>query len=205
MRKKFEDSESTEPSAGIPGEGVPPEEARAAARELTELREERARLETQLQRAMADLQNFRKRQSREFEEVRKRTLEGLAAELLPVLDNFHLALEAHEARHAEESDIHTMVEGLRMVQSLLHAALERHGVSEIPAAGLPFDPTRHEAVGVEPRDDVDAGHVAGVVQRGYQIGDKVVRPSRVVVAGPVETDTGDSPRRDDSEEPEETE
>ena len=201
MRKKTEDPKNAEPDKAPEEQaaGVDP----ATKDELTELREKRAQLEDQLRRAMADLQNFRKRQSREFEEVRKRTLEGLAAELLPVLDNFHLALEAHEAQHAEEADIHSMIEGLRMVQTLLHAALERHGLNEIPAAGLPFDPTLHEAVGVQPREDVDAGHVADVVQRGYQIGDKVVRPTRVVVAGPpdAERDAQAEDREGDPEEP----
>ncbi len=179
MKKKTDDEKPVEHDSS---DKEPVTEIPAADAELVELRTERDRLDAQLQRAMADLQNFRKRQMREFEEIRKRTLEGLAAELLPVLDNFHLALEAHE-KHGPQQDIESMIDGLRIIQTLLHAALERHGVSEIPAAGLAFDPRLHEAVGVEERDDVAAGHVAEVLQRGYRLGDKIIRPTRVVVSG----------------------
>ena len=179
MKKKTDDKKPVEHESS---DKEPVTEIPAADAELVELRTERDRLDAQLQRAMADLQNFRKRQMREFDEIRKRTLEGLAAELLPVLDNFHLALKAHD-KSGPEQDIKTMIDGLRMVQTLLHAALERHGVNEIPAKGLVFDPRLHEAVGVDNRDDVPDGHVAEVLQRGYQLGEKIIRPSRVVVAG----------------------
>ena len=194
MKKKTDEKKPVEHESS---DQEPVTQIPAADAELVELRTERDRLDAQLQRAMADLQNFRKRQLREFDEIRKRTLEGLAAELLPVLDNFHLALEAHDM-HGPEQDITTMIDGLRMVQTLLHGALERHGVSEIPAAGLAFDPRLHEAVGVEERDDVAEGHVAEVLQRGYQLGDKVIRPTRVVVSGlpdaGADAGSGDTPQ-----------
>ena len=199
MKKKTEDQEEVEPS-GKAEDAEPVAEIPKADQELVELRAERQRLDAQLQRAMADLQNFRKRQMREFEEVRKRTLEGLTAELLPVLDNFHLALQAHEEQHRNEKDINSVIEGLAMVQTLLHAALERHGVSEIPAKGLPFDPKLHEAVGVEPREDVKEGDVAEVIQRGYRLGEKVIRPARVVVSGSPEGETQDVSDQRDPEE-----
>ena len=193
MKKKTENQEPVEP----PGDDPETEtDASRADQELVELRAEREHLDAQLRRAVADLQNFRKRQMREFEELRKRTLEGLVAELLPVLDNFHLALQAHDAQNDEEGNSHTMIEGLRMVQTLLQAALERHGMSEIPAADQAFDPTRHEAVGVVPRDDLEEGRVADVVQRGYQIGDKIIRPARVMVAGRPAAGSGDSTDED---------
>lgn len=194
MKNKSDDDKPVEQESS---DKEPVTEIPAADAELVELREQRDRLDAQLQRAMADLQNFRKRQMREFDEIRKRTLEGLAAELLPVLDNFHLALQAHD-KGGPEQDIKTMIEGLRMVQTLLHAVLERHGVSEIPAAGLAFDPRLHEAVGVEKRDDISAGHIAEVLQRGYQLGEKIIRPTRVVVSGVpdagADPDSGDTPR-----------
>jgi molecular chaperone GrpE len=196
--KKKTDNEPVEPPENAP-QPEPDAEIPRADQELVELRAERERLDAQLRRAVADLQNFRKRQMREFEELRKRTLEGLIAELLPVLDNFHLALQAHDAQNDEEGNSHTMIEGLRMVQTLLQAALERHGMSEIPAADQAFDPTRHEAVGVVPRDDLEEGRVADVVQRGYQIGDKIIRPARVMVAGRPAEESGDSPDEDHPE------
>jgi molecular chaperone GrpE len=198
MKKKTDDKKPVEHDSS---DKEPVTEIPAADAELVELRTERDRLDAQLQRAMADLQNFRKRQMREFEEIRKRTLEGLAAELLPVLDNFHLALEAHE-KHGPAQDIKSMVDGLRIIQTLLHAALERHGVNEIPAAGLAFDPRLHEAVGVEERDDISEGHVAEVIQRGYRLGDKIIRPTRVVVSGLPDTGA-DTSSSDAPQEPQE--
>ena len=170
----------------------PPRSPEDAAPELEQLREEAARLrqerdrlEAQLKRAMADLQNVRKRHLREMEEARQLALEGFAAELLPVLDNFHLALDAHE-RHesgAARTEAHALVEGLEMVRSLLQGALERHGLAEIPALGETFDPNVHEAVGVDTQADIEPGKVSRVMQRGYSLKDKIIRPSKVLVAG----------------------
>jgi molecular chaperone GrpE len=139
---------------------------------------------------MADLANIRKRQAREFDEARKRAIEGIAAELLPVLDNFHLALAAHEQRDAANSEVKNMLEGLVMVRSLLEGTLERHGLSEIPAQGATFDPNLHEAVGVDAESDAAPGTITKVAQRGYLLGEKVLRASRVLVAGQPPQDGG---------------
>lgn len=164
------------------------------AREVEELRAERDRLEEQLKRTMADLANVRRRHVKEMEEARQHALEGFAAELLPVLDNFHLALDAHEQHESGESRAETraMVEGLEMVRTLLQAALERHGLSEIPALGERFDPNVHEAVGVDTEATTEPGRVTRVMQRGYSFKDKVIRPSKVVVAGEAADDAGSS-------------
>jgi molecular chaperone GrpE len=144
-----------------------------------------ARAEAQLRRSMADLANLRKRMHREVDEARRRALEGLTAELLPVLDNFHLALGVKDQQETGSGsfDPDAVVEGMRMVKSLLESVLERHGLSEIPADGCSFDPNLHEAVGVDTISDAAAGQVTQVVQRGYRIGDKVLRASRVLVRG----------------------
>lgn len=147
--------------------------------------DEKARLEAQLRRSMADLANLRKRMHREADEARRRAVEALTAELLPVLDNFHLALGVKDQQEAAQGtfDPEVVVEGMRMVKSLLESVLERHGLQEIPAEGRPFDPNRHEAVGVDTESDADAGRVTQVMQRGYMLGDKVLRASRVMVRG----------------------
>lgn len=150
--------------------------------EMARLENERAHLEVQLQRALADLQNVRRRQRQEIDDSRQRVLEGLAQELLPVLDTFAMALVAYDAQDGS-ADPKALVDGVRMVRGMLTGALERHGLSEIRAAGA-FDPSRHEAVAVEPSGAVPEGHIVRVLQAGYQLGDRVVRPSRVVVAGP---------------------
>lgn len=169
--------EATEPTVEIPGHEV----------ELTKLRAERDHLEQQLQRAMADTQNIRRRQRQEMDDNRRRVLEGITQELLPVLDSFGLALQAYDNAATDgqsKSATSGLVEGVRMVQTLLSGALERHGLQEIAAIGLPFDPARHEALGVEPNQEVPENQVVRVVQTGYLLGDHIVRHSKVIVAGP---------------------
>lgn len=172
-----------------PRDAVPPEEEPVPSeREPHDVHpddEAHRRLEAQVQRAMADLANLRRRMHKEVEDSRRRAIEGLAAELLPVLDNFHLALGVKEQQEASGAtfDPQVVVEGMRMVKSLLEGVLERHGLSEIRAEGVAFDPNLHEAVGVDAESDTEPGRVTRVLQRGYRIDDKVLRPTRVVVRG----------------------
>ncbi len=149
-----------------------------------------SRLENQLQRAMADLANLRKRQARELAEARQRAIEVLVLELLPVLDNFHLALGATAAQPAAQ-DAGSIVEGLKMVRSMLEGVLERHGLGEIMTEGQTFDPNLHEAVGLDHDSDAAPGTITKVVQRGYRIHDKVLRPSRVIVRSETDGDAKD--------------
>jgi molecular chaperone GrpE len=171
----------------------------AAEQEIQRLQDEKQQLEQQLQRAMADAANVRRRQQKEMEDSRRRVLEGLTQELLPVLDSFTLALQAYEKQAsdnrpkqddgADTGDVKGLVDGVRMVKSLLSGALERHGLREIEASGK-FDPSRHEAVGVEPSSDVPEGHIVRVLQTGYLLHDHVVRHSKVLVAGPQKPPAG---------------
>jgi molecular chaperone GrpE len=165
-----------EPTVEIPATDT------AAGRELSRLREERDQFEEQLKRALADTANIRRRQKQEMDDARRRVLEGITQELLPVLDGFNLALQAYD--ETQGKDTNGLVEGVRLVRTLLSGALERHGLQEIAAAGKPFDPGCHEAVAVEPSAQHAAGTVLRVLQPGYQLGDRVVRFSRVIVAGP---------------------
>jgi molecular chaperone GrpE len=124
------------------------------------------------QRAQADLENFRKRAAREREQYVAHANERLVKELLPVLDDLERALAA-VGEHAIE-------EGVALVHRSLASLLERHGVKEIDTTGA-FDPHVHEALLSQP-SEADAGSVIDVVQKGYLLGDRVVRPARVVVA-----------------------
>lgn len=160
-------------AAGAPGD---------PARELEVLRDERAHLEDQLRRALADAANMRRRQLKETEESRRRIIEGFTQELLPVLDNFELALQAAGGSDPD-ADRSSLVEGVRMVQRLLISALERHGLQAIEAADRDFDPSRHEAVAVETPQGVPPGRIVRVLQQGYLLGDRVLRHAKVVVAG----------------------
>jgi molecular chaperone GrpE len=130
-----------------------------------------------LRRVAADFDNFRKRMAREQMQILARSGERVVAKLLPVLDDLERALDA--AEHHEEAKV---LEGVRMTKDALVALLASEGVEEIAADG-PFDPHVHEALLSQPADGVEPGHVAQVVQRGYRMGDAVLRPARVIVAG----------------------
>ena len=129
-----------------------------------------------LRRVAADFDNYRKRVVREQTQLYARAGERVVAKLLPVLDDLERALDA--AEHHEEVKV---LEGVRMTKDALAAVLASEGVEEIPADG-PFDPHVHEALMTQPAEGVEPGHVVHVVQRGYRIGDAVLRPARVVVA-----------------------
>jgi molecular chaperone GrpE len=167
---------------GSAADQEPTVEIPANEREVVRLKEERDQLEFQLKRTLADMDNMRRRARQEMDDSRRRVLEGIAQELLPVLDSFRAALQIWDDQGGR-GDASSVVEGMRMVRVLLSGALERHGLQEMAAAGGPFDPARHEAVGVEASANVPAGQVVRVLQTGYQLGDKVIRHAKVIVAG----------------------
>jgi molecular chaperone GrpE len=127
-------------------------------------------------RLAADFDNYRKRVAREHLELVKRANERLLNELLPVLDDLERALEA-AAKHEEAQ----LEEGVQLVHRSLANVLERHGLSEIEAEGA-FDPHVHEALLSQPGDGAEPGTVLQVLQKGYRLGDRVLRPTRVIVS-----------------------
>jgi molecular chaperone GrpE len=170
----LERSEETEVVAEAPSEmsqGASSLEARLAEAEAK--RDEYLDL---LQRTKADFENYRKRALRDQERLVAHAHERLVKELLPILDDLERALEAAE-RHEEAA----LVDGVKLVQKSLRKALEKEGLAEIETEG-PFDPHVHEAMLTQPGNGAESGSVLGVVQRGYRLGDKVVRPARVIVA-----------------------
>ncbi|HET8968440.1 MAG TPA: nucleotide exchange factor GrpE [Gaiellaceae bacterium] len=128
------------------------------------------------QRVQADFENYRKRAAREQERLVAHAHERLVRELLPILDDLERALEAAE-RHEEAQ----LVEGVKLVEQSLRSALRKEGLAEIATDG-PFDPHVHEALLSQPSDNAESGAVLEVVQRGYRVGDRVVRPAKVIVA-----------------------
>ena len=132
-----------------------------------------------LKRLAAEFENYRKRAARDQESVVRRANERLVKELLPVLDDLERALEAAETH--EEAKLE---EGVRLVHRSLAAALEREGLEPIATDGK-FDPHVHEALLSQP-SEAEEGSVIEVLQKGYRLGDHVVRPARVVVAAPTE-------------------
>jgi molecular chaperone GrpE len=139
-----------------------------------------------LKRLAADFENYRKRVARDQESLVARAHERLVKELLPVLDGLERALDA-AARHSE-SDSLKLEEGVRLVHRELASALHREGVAEIETNGH-FDPHVHEALLSQP-SEADEGSIVEVVQKGYRLGDRVLRPARVVVAAAKEADGG---------------
>jgi molecular chaperone GrpE len=145
--------------------------------QLAALAAERDEALDRWKRTAADFDNFRKRVTREREELMTLANERLVKELLPVLDDLERALVA-AAEHEEAR----LEEGVSLVHRALESLLERNGVKEIDTAGA-FDPHVHEALLAQP-SEAEEGSVIDVVQKGYTLGDRVVRPARVVVAAP---------------------
>ena len=145
--------------------------------DLGALQAERDDLFDRLQRLAAEFDNFRKRNARENATLTERANERLVKELIPILDDLGRALEA-AAEHEEAK----LEDGVRLVHRSLADLLTKEGLAEIETDGK-FDPHVHEALLSQP-SDADEGSVIEVVQKGYKLGDKVIRPARVVVAAP---------------------
>jgi molecular chaperone GrpE len=128
-------------------------------------------------RAAAETENVRKRASRDVEHARKYALEGFGTEMLAVKDSLELGLEA-----VESADDDSIAEGSKATLKLISAALERFGIEEIDPMGEPFDPERHEAINMQPSADAEPGSVLSVVQKGYSLNGRLLRPAMVVVA-----------------------
>jgi molecular chaperone GrpE len=159
------------------------DDGRDTAEDLDAARLEAQDLLERLQRTTADYQNFQKRTARRLEETRRFAVQELVLDLVPVIDNFERALAAAEA----EPEVATFREGIQLVHDQLLAALAKHGVERIDAAGRPFDPEDHEAVAHVPSEDVPDGRVAEVFQTGYRLNGRTIRASRVgVSSGPAE-------------------
>ncbi len=144
--------------------------------DLAAVEAERDEYLADLQRLAADFDNYRKRALRDQQAFAARAAERLVAKLLPVLDDLERALDA-----AEQHEEAKVIEGVEMTRSALAAALASEGLEEIPAAGA-FDPHVHEALLSQPGEGVETGSILQVVQRGYRLGDAVLRPARVIVA-----------------------
>jgi molecular chaperone GrpE len=132
------------------------------------------------QRTKADFENYRKRAARETAAAQERGVAKLAKELLPAVDNLDRALEA--AQHDGDNGASTLVSGIKLVHADVLAALSRAGIERFEPTGEQFDPQRHEAIAQQPVEGAQSGTIVEVYQRGYRLGDFVIRPARVVVA-----------------------
>jgi len=150
----------------------------AATAELEELRSKNIELTEQFLRAQAEVQNIRRRTDEEMSKARKFAIESFAESLLPVTDSLEAGL-AHKDATPEQ-----IREGAEATLRQLKSALERNKVMEIaPPSGTRFDPHQHQAISVVPAPGQDANTVVTVLQKGYLIADRVLRPALVTVAG----------------------
>jgi molecular chaperone GrpE len=166
------------------GEGGP------AVAELVATRAELKRLQTQLAEAQeslarrqADFENYRKRIERERGEAHNRIVAEVARKLLPVLDNLSRALDAERSIETSESnEFRHFLHGVELISKQLNEVLESFGIQPIAAVGERFDPHIHEAVVTEPSDEFEPDTVIAEMQRGYRIGDRLLRPAMVKVS-----------------------
>lgn len=141
-----------------------------------------AELKDRLLRAVAETENLRKRAAREREEAARYAISGFARDVLGVADDMARALGGPPESAREAADAKALVEGLELTRRNLDAALERHGIARIDPAGEPFDPNLHEAMFEVDAPGAAPGSVVQVVEAGYRIHDRLLRPARVGVA-----------------------
>lgn len=130
-------------------------------------------------RAQAELDNIRKRSRRDVENAHKYSLEKFINELLPVLDSIDLGINAAE----NADDVAKLHEGMNLTMEMFLSSLEKFGVAQIaPQEGSKFDPEQHEAVSMQENNNVESGNIISVLQKGYQLNARLIRPVTVIVA-----------------------
>lgn len=151
---------------------------------LEALKAENAELRDRFLRLAAEMDNLRRRTERELKDAKTYAVTSFARDMLAVSDNLRRALEAlpEEARAAADAGLTALVEGVEMTERGMLSTLERHGVRKIEAEGQKFDPNFHQAMFEVPNPEVPNNTVVQVVQAGYAIGDRVLRPAMVGVA-----------------------
>ncbi len=170
--------------AGGPVSEVDPDAIMDAADDLARLAQEVEDWKAKYQRALADQQNYQRRAVENEKEARRQGISNIVHGLLPVLDNFDLALDNAE----KAGSLEQIVQGVEMIRTQMHQALEGFDVKAIrPEAGDEFDPHHHEAVQHIEHEEIEPGKVAVPFQVGYALGGRVLRPAKVCVAKPKES------------------
>ncbi|MGG7518957.1 nucleotide exchange factor GrpE [Allorhizobium undicola] len=162
---------------------------------LAALQAENSELRDRFLRLAADMDNLRRRTERDVKDAKSYAVTGFARDMLAVSDNLRRAIEAvpAEARAAAEAGLASLIEGVEMTERAMLSTLERHGVKKIEPEGQRFDPNFHQAMFEVPNPNVPNNTVVQVVQAGYTIGERVLRPAMVGVAkgGPKTEAAGD--------------
>jgi len=166
------EQEAAEQADSEPGAEAPDLESR-----LEELQQQADENWDRYLRAAAEVENIRKRAVRDVENAHKFALENFGRELLGVRDSLEMGLAA-----TESADVGSLREGSEATLKLLTTTLERFGIVEVDPEGEPFDPELHEAMTMQPSADVEPGSVLEVIQKGYTLNGRLLRPARVIVA-----------------------
>ena len=155
---------------------------------LAEKDEEIAALKDKWLRAVADHENFKKRVKRDIEDSKTRVTQSLLSSFFPTVDNLERALEIAEPAAAQASDdnaanVEQVVKGLKMVRDEFLGALKKNNIEPVPAVGEPFDPAIHDALQQIDSPDHAPGVVVREFEKGFKLGERLLRPARVIVAG----------------------
>jgi molecular chaperone GrpE len=166
-----------EAAAGVAPELVPAEQVTAALEAAAEFKDK-------LLRTLAEMENLRKRTDREIAEARIYGVTGFARDVLAVADNMHRALATidEELHVTSDPKLKALIEGVELTERELLKVLEKHGVKKFTPEGEKFDPNVHQAMYEVPTSELPPGHVAQVIQAGYMLGDRVLRPALVGVS-----------------------
>lgn len=177
-----------EAAAGVAPQLVPAEQVTAALEAAAEFKDK-------LLRTLAEMENLRKRTDREIAEARVYGVTGFARDVLAVADNMHRALATIDDELHAQSDpkLKAMIEGVELTERELMKVLEKHGVKKFSPEGEKFDPNVHQAMYEVPTSDLPPGHVAQVIQAGYMLGDRVLRPALVGVSKGAKSSANDNP------------
>ena len=162
----------------------PAQPERDAYAVIEALNAENSQLKDRVLRTLAEMENLRRRTEREVSDARVYAVTSFARDMLTVVDNLSRALEhlPAEARSSADPAVQSMIEGVELTARDLEAALGRHGVKKLDPKGQRFDPNFHQAIFEAPDETVPAGTVSQVVQSGWTIGDRVLRPAMVGVS-----------------------
>jgi molecular chaperone GrpE len=168
---------AAEETSSAPAESPTPDPLETATKEAAEFRD-------RWMRTLAEMENLRRRTEREVADARTYGVTSFAREVLAVGDNLQRALDAlgPDVRTGADSAIQSLIEGVELTERDLLKALEKHGIKKLTPQGEKFDPNLHQAMYEVPDASVPAGTVVQVVQAGYTIGDRVLRPALVAVA-----------------------
>jgi molecular chaperone GrpE len=152
-------------------------------RDEAALKAENASLQDRLLRALADAENTRRRAAQSAEAARQRTIADVILEMLPILDNLQRAIAAASDRASEPTGSMSVTEGVRATIAMLLTALKRFGVRKVESVGAAFDASLHDAILEQNSSSERPGTIIGVMEDGYMIEDRLLRPARVIVAG----------------------